>query len=106
MPLRLTSTAIEASRTTKLINCDFGDSVKGEEGLENMPSEEIMTEIVRRARCIRCDGKGFKIVPAEDHRGERIPGEFDKVDCRDCDGNGIKLGVCRRLAVELNGHPK
>ena len=59
-------------------------------------------EIVRRARCARCDGKGFRLVPAEDHRGERIPGVV-KIDCRDCRGNGIHFRLCRQLEREAQG---
>jgi len=66
-----------------------------------MLSQDILTAIVRQARCRRCDGNGFRRVPKEDHRGERIPG-FDKIDCPECHGNGIKLGICRRLAAEAN----
>jgi DnaJ-class molecular chaperone len=66
-----------------------------------MLSEDVMVKIVRQARCARCNGKGFRLVRKEDQRGERIPG-FDKMDCPDCDGNGIKLTVCRRLAAEAN----
>lgn len=63
-----------------------------------MPSDEIVTQIVREARCGRCDGKGFRLVPREDERGERIPGEVDKLDCRDCHGDGIKLKMAREMA--------
>lgn len=64
-----------------------------------MLTDEQMAVIVRQARCNRCDGNGFKLAPAEDHRGNRLAGEFDPIECQDCDGNGIKLAQCRRLAA-------
>lgn len=64
-------------------------------------TDEQLTKIVREARCGRCGGKGFRLAPVEDERGEKISGEFDKIDCADCDGNGIRLGTCRRLAREI-----
>lgn len=63
-------------------------------------SDEVLAEIVRRARCRRCQGKGFRLAPAEDHLGEKISGKFDKLECPECDGNGLKLGLCRQLARE------
>lgn len=68
-----------------------------------MLSDDALTSIVRRAKCGRCNGKGFRLAPAEDKLGERISGEFDKIECPECDGNGIHLGLCRRYAAELNG---
>lgn len=68
-----------------------------------MQTDSVMREIVLRARCERCDGKGFRLAPAEDHLGERIAGTFDKIGCPECDGKGIKLNICRRLAGESNG---
>lgn len=68
--------------------------------------DERLAEIVRRARCRRCGGKGFRLAPVEDLRGDRISGKFDKLDCPDCGGNGIRLGICRRLALELARHAR
>ncbi len=65
-------------------------------------TDEQMSKIVREARCRRCDGKGFRLVPVEDHAGERIPGHLDKMDCKECSGNGIHLGICRRLAYAFS----
>lgn len=66
-----------------------------------MPNEAL-TAIVRQARCMRCDGQGFKMAPAEDTLGERIGAKPNKVECEACQGNGIKLAVCRRLQAEIN----
>lgn len=56
---------------------------------------EVLARIVREARCATCDGKGF----------QKVPGEARYVDCRDCHGDGIHLGVCRRLAADYAGKP-
>lgn len=64
-----------------------------------MLTDEQMTAIVRQAKCTRCNGNGFKLVPAENHKGDRISGEFEPIECRECDGNGIHLTQCRRLAA-------
>lgn len=68
-----------------------------------MLDDPTLTGIVRRARCLPCDGNGFVLTPAEDSRGESISGERDRVECASCGGNGILLGLCRRLAAEMNG---
>jgi len=67
-----------------------------------MPDDGALTELVRRARCQRCDGMGFRLAPALERRGERIPGAPDRSECPDCGGNGIRLGLCRRLGANLN----
>lgn len=66
-----------------------------------MLDDAALTDIVRRARCHRCDGMGISRVPAEDILGEPIPGEYIFVDCGECGGNGIKLGLCRQFAAQL-----
>jgi DnaJ-class molecular chaperone len=78
-----------------------GENMRNRLEEREMLSQDILTAIVRQARCQRCDGNGFRRVPKEDHRGERIPG-FDKIDCQECHGNGIKLSICWRLAAEAN----
>lgn len=66
-----------------------------------MLDDAALTDVVRRARCHRCDGKGITRMPMEDVRGERIPGEPVFVDCGECGGNGIKLGLCRMFAAQI-----
>lgn len=67
--------------------------------MKDLP-EETLIQIVRRARCARCDGKGFRLAPAENRNGDRIVGRSDPIECRDCDGNGIRLAYCRRLEAQ------
>lgn len=66
-----------------------------------MLNDGDLTDIVQRARCHRCDGKGFHVVPAESDLGERLPDEVEILDCKECAGHGIKLGLCRLFASEL-----
>lgn len=56
--------------------------------------DAVLTRIVRQSRCAVCDGNGFRRVKPE---GPDDPGY---AQCRECDGRGIHLGVCRRLARE------
>lgn len=63
-----------------------------------MLSDVQLTDVVRQARCERCDGKGFRRIPKEDQRGERIGGEYDYIDCPRCHGDGIRMHLCRQLA--------
>lgn len=64
-------------------------------------TDVMLTAIVRRARCVRCDGKGFRLVPVpiQERMGEWVSGDRYKQDCPDCDGDGILLKECRRLAA-------
>lgn len=69
-----------------------------------MSDKDALTQVVLAARCQRCNGNGFKLVQAENRDGEKITGASDKISCEECEGYGIKLGICRRLASKLNGH--
>lgn len=64
-----------------------------------MLSDTQLTEVVRQARCERCQGNGFRRVTKETERGEKISGEYDYLDCVHCHGEGIKIKLCRQLAA-------
>lgn len=68
-------------------------------------ADDVLTDIVRRARCAVCNGLGFRRARAQDEGGTSIDGAVSYVDCRECHGHGIHLGVCRRLAREYSGKP-
>lgn len=72
----------------------------------SMLSDAQLTDVVRQARCERCDGKGFRRIPKEDQRGERIGGEYDYIDCPRCHGDGVRLHLSRQLAaIYMRGTP-
>lgn len=63
--------------------------------------DDVLTGIVREARCRICNGLGFRRARREEGAGGDVSGEEPGyVDCRECHGYGIRLGVCRRLARE------
>jgi DNA-directed RNA polymerase subunit RPC12/RpoP len=71
-----------------------------------MLSDTQLTDVVRQARCERCNGKGFRRIPKEDLDGERIGGEYEYIDCPRCHGDGIRIHLCRQLAaIHSRGTP-
>jgi len=68
-----------------------------------MAEKDALTQVVLAARCQRCSGNGFKMVQAENRDGEKIAGALEKLSCEECNGYGVKLGICRRLIAEANG---